>query len=66
MIMTAKTAEGVSIAQNKQKPPNSPVDMKIWYIGKVDGLVNVVDMLAVHTDVESIEDDLKMAKNARK
>ena len=64
--MTAITCKTVSILQNRQKLPNSPFGSKNWHISEADGSKNHADGSTMGTDMQSIEMDIKMAKNESK
>ena len=54
------------MAQNKIKPPNSPLGAKMWCTDEADGLGNVAGMLTVRTDVQSIKMTRKWLKTRAK
>ena len=54
------------MAQNKIKPPNSPLGAKMWCTGEADGLGNVAGMLTICTDVQSIRTTRKWLRTQAK
>ena len=63
---TAKTAEVISITQNEQKPPNSPVGAGSRCRNETDGSGNVADVSTTRTDVQSDRNDGRRTAKTRK
>ena len=60
---SANTLEIISIPQNKEKPPDLPVEAAWQHPHEPDGCRNFADTLNVHTDMHSIANEMQTAGN---
>ena len=64
--MTARMPEVISITQNEQKSPNSPLGAKSWGRDETDGLGNIADASATCRDAHSIRNGARTTAKTRK